>query len=101
MFSHVDEFGRIHNYPGPEKRQEVSRRYSLGAVPIPEEETRKVWNHHFLKQKRLRFITEDRSKEKCVFFHQNNAREILKKGTKVSFLRKKDPPGFRQSTLNW
>ena len=36
-----------------------------------------------------------------VFFHQNNAREILKKGTKYLSRKKDLLKDFRQSTLNW
>ena len=65
----------------------------LGAAPIPEEETRKSGIITFLSEKGYGFITEDRSKEN-VFFHQNNAREILKKGHKVSFEKERSAKGF-------
>ena len=93
MFSYVDEFGRITTTP-PEKRQEVSLDdIQLGAAPIPEEETRKSGIITFLSEKGYGFITEDRSKEN-VFFHQNNAREILKKGHKVYFEKERYAKGF-------
>ena len=47
----------------------------------------------FNAEKGYGFITEDRSKEN-VFFHQNNAREILKKGHKVSFEKERSAKGF-------
>ncbi|WP_262148579.1 cold-shock protein [Chryseobacterium foetidum] len=95
MLMYVDENGQLTSVP-PENREKIEISLDdiqLGAAPIEEEELRKTGIVTFFSEKGYGFITEDRSKEN-VFFHSNNATEILKKGNKVSYEKERSPKGF-------
>jgi len=95
MLMYVDENGQLTSEP-PENREKIEISLDdiqLGAAPIEEEELRKTGIVTFFSDKGYGFITEDRTKEN-VFFHSNNATEILKKGNKVSYEKERSPKGF-------
>jgi cold shock CspA family protein len=93
MLTYVDEFGRLTSTP-PEERLEVNLdEIQLGAAPILEEEIRKSGIITFYSEKGYGFITENKTKEN-VFFHNNNCKEPVKKGNKVSFEKEKSVKGF-------
>ncbi|KFF13017.1 cold shock domain-containing protein [Chryseobacterium soli] len=93
MLTYVDEFGRLTSTP-PEERMEVNLdEIQLGAAPILEEEIRKSGIITFYSEKGYGFITENKTKEN-VFFHNNNCKEPVKKGNKVSFEKEKSVKGF-------
>lgn len=95
MIMYVDENGQLTSVP-PEDREKIEISLDdiqLGAAPIEEEELRKTGIVTFFSEKGYGFITEDRTKEN-VFFHSNNATEILKKGNKVSYEKERSPKGF-------
>ncbi|KQT15089.1 cold-shock protein [Chryseobacterium sp. Leaf404] len=95
MIMYVDENGQLTSVP-PENREKIEISLDdiqLGAAPIEEEELRKTGIITFFSDKGYGFITEDRSKEN-IFFHSNNATEILKKGNKVSYEKERSPKGF-------
>lgn len=93
MLTYVDEYGRLTSTP-PEERLEVNLdEIQLGAAPILEEELRKSGIITFYSEKGYGFITENKTKEN-VFFHNNNCKEPVKKGNKVSFEKEKSVKGF-------
>ena len=93
MFVYVDEFGQLTSTP-PEGREEVKLEdIQLGAAPIVEEDKRKKGLVNFVSEKGFGFITEDNTGEN-IFYHNNNLKEPLKKGNKVSFEKEKTEKGF-------
>ncbi|MGI9652225.1 cold shock domain-containing protein [Chryseobacterium sp. RLHN22] len=95
MIMYVDANGQLTSTPPDNSNVEEFdiNSIQLGAAPIEAEETVKTGIITFLSEKGYGFITEDNSKEN-VFFHTNNATEVLKKGNKVSYEKEKSPKGF-------
>lgn len=95
MIMYVDANGQLTSTPPDNSNVEEFdiNSIQLGAAPIEAEETVKTGIITFLSEKGYGFITEDSSKEN-VFFHTNNATEVLKKGNKVSYEKEKSPKGF-------
>lgn len=95
MIMYVDANGQLTSTPPDNSSVEEFdiNNIQLGAAPIEAEELVKTGIITFLSEKGYGFITEDSSKEN-VFFHTNNATEVLKKGNKVSYEKEKSPKGF-------
>ncbi|KFE97426.1 cold-shock protein [Chryseobacterium formosense] len=95
MIMYVDANGQLTSTPPDNSNVEEFdiNNIQLGAAPIEAEELVKTGIITFLSEKGYGFITEDSSKEN-VFFHTNNATEVLKKGNKVSYEKEKSPKGF-------
>jgi len=95
MIMYVDANGQLTSTPPDNSNVEEFdiNNIQLGAAPIEAEELVKTGIITFLSDKGYGFITEDSSKEN-VFFHTNNATEVLKKGNKVSYEKEKSPKGF-------
>ena len=95
MIMYVDANGQLTSTPPDQsEREEIDiNNIQLGAAPIEAEELVKTGIITFLSEKGYGFITEDHSKEN-IFFHTNNATEVLKKGNKVSYEKEKSPKGF-------
>jgi cold shock CspA family protein len=96
MIMYVDANGQLTSTPPVRENDEEEfdlNSIQLGAAPIEAEEVIKKGTVTFLSEKGYGFITEERSKE-TIFFHSNNATEVIKKGNRVSFEVEKSPKGL-------
>ena len=95
MIMYVDANGQFTSTPPDANNKDVIDLNSiqLGAAPIEAEEVIKQGTVTFFSEKGYGFITEEKSKEN-IFFHSNNATEMIKKGNRVSFEVEKSPKGL-------